>query len=107
MNTTVRVHLLGRDYLLRSQGDSTQVQAAAALVEKKLSELPDAISVDTRDRFMLALMNLAGEYLQAQGDNEVLTIELQKVKDEQTAEQAQSALTVQRLVDRIEEALDA
>lgn len=106
MNATVKVHLLGRDYMLRSQGDPAQVQAAAKLVEEKLSGLPDAVSIDTRDRFMLALLNLAGEFLQVQAAHEELKAELQDVKAEQAAAQTQRSEIESRLIAQIEEALD-
>ena len=45
MNATVKVHLHGRDYLLRRQGDPDLVQEAAHLVEEKLSGLPNPFTI--------------------------------------------------------------
>ena len=106
MNATVRVHLLGRDYLLRSQGDPEQVQAAAALVEEKLAGLSDKVSVDTRDRFMLAMLNLAGEYLQIETQNLEMTTELDELKNHLTVADRQCTARADRLIERIEDALD-
>lgn len=106
MNATVKIHLLGRDYMLRSQGDPAQIQAAAALVEEKLAGLSDAVSVDTRDRFMLAMLNLAGEYLQATEKSKALADELQSLTKRQAADSEQFERAGNRLIERIEAALD-
>lgn len=105
MSATVKVHLLGRDYLLRSQGDPDLVQEAAVLVEEKLSGLPKSVSVDTRDRYMLAMLNLAGEYLQEKHKNQEIEVERQ----EWLTNPAVDALSKSReaeLIERIENALN-
>lgn len=106
MNATVRVQLLGRDYLLRSQGDPERVREAALLVEEKLAGMAEALSVDTRDRFILALLNLAGEYLFERRRSQAVEeeLELLKARQDETDEQLRRAAG---LVERIEEALDA
>jgi cell division protein ZapA (FtsZ GTPase activity inhibitor) len=104
MSATVKVHLLGRDYQLRSQGDSDLIQEAASLVEEKLSGIPKSVSVDTRDRYMLALLNLAGEYLQEKRKNRALEVERRGWQDGlATAEQ--SKRDEAELIERIENAL--
>lgn len=105
MSATVKVHLLGRDYLLRSQGDPDLVQEAAVLVEEKLLGLPKSVSVDTRDRYMLAMLNLAGEYLQEKRKNQAAEVERQ----ERSSESAVDVLSKSReaeLIERIENALN-
>ncbi|MCF6179896.1 MAG: cell division protein ZapA [Geopsychrobacter sp.] len=106
MSESLRVRLAGRDYLLRAGGDPALVQAAAQLVEQKLAAVPTAHSADTRDRQMLAMLNLAGEYLQEkrkrqaleseQGQAEQLVVSLEQLTQDEAM-----------LVARIESALDA
>lgn len=106
MNATVRVQLLGRDYLLRSQGDPDRVQEAAALVEERLSGLAETMSVDTRDRFMLVMLNLAGEYLQEERKSQSLESELRRVKTDQAEADELISKVEAELVERIEDALN-
>lgn len=106
MSATVKVHLLGRDYLLRSQGAPDRVQEAAALVEEKLSGLTDSVSVDTRDRFILALLNLAGESLQERSDKQALEARIQILQNEKNSLEEQFVQLEKKLVERIEDALD-
>ena len=106
MSATVKVHLLGRDYLLRSQGDPDLVQEAAVLVEEKLSDLPRSVSVDTRDRYILAMLNLAGEYLQEKRKNQALNVEPQEQQDANLAAEEQSKRIEAQLIERIENALN-
>ncbi len=106
MNATVRVQLLGRDYLLRSQGDPARVQDAAALVESKLEGLTGTVSVDTRDRFMLAMLNLAGEYLQEKRRSQALDAELRALESGQAAKDEQLRRVEAGLIERIENALN-
>ena len=106
MSGTVKVQLLGRDYLLRSQGDPELVQEAATLVEEKLVGLPRTVSADTRDRYMLAMLNLAGEYLQEKRKNEAFEIERQNWQAANSAAAAQTKRTEAELIERIENALN-
>ncbi len=105
MSVTVKVNLLGRDYLLRSQGDPDLVQAAAVLVEEKLSGLPKSVSVDTRDRYMLAMLNLAGEYLQEKRKNQEIEVERQEWLTNPVVD-VQSKSREAELIERIENALN-
>lgn len=105
MNAPVNVHLLGRDYLLRIQGDPELVQEAAALVEEKVSGLPRSLSADTRDRYMLVMLNLAGEYLQEKRKNQALDAERQGYLGERVATDEQSNRIEAELIERIETAL--
>ena len=106
MNATVKVHLLGRDYMLRSQGDPDLVQEAALLVEEKLAGLPKSVSVDTRDRYMLAMLNLAGEYLQEKRKNAAIEVEQQGQQNAHLAKDEQSKSIEAELIERIENALN-
>lgn len=102
MNDSTRVRLRGRDYLLRSQGDPEQVRRATRLVEEKLAEQETAVAVDTHDRLMLAMLNLAGELLNERVQREKLSLELQQLR---TAWQGAEQDFVQRselLIARIE-----
>lgn len=105
MNATVRVKLLGRDYMLRSQGDPDRVQEAATLVEEKLAGLTESVSVDTRDRFMLVMLNLAGEYLQERRDRQSLECKLEILQTEQLNAEKQLKINEAELIERIENAL--
>ncbi len=106
MSATVKVHLLGRDYLLRSQGDPDLVQEAAILVEEKLSGLSRSVSVDTRDRYMLAMLNLAGEYLQEKRKNQAFEVERQGQQNTRLVDEQQLKKIEAELIERIENALD-
>jgi cell division protein ZapA (FtsZ GTPase activity inhibitor) len=106
MNATVRVHLLGRDYMLRSQGDPEHVQEAAALIEERLAGLTDSVSVDTRDRFMLGMLNLAGEYLQEKRRCQALETELKVQQDGQLTADNELKRAESGLIERIENALN-
>ena len=106
MSATVKVHLLGRDYLLRSQGDPDLVHAAAVLVEEKLAGIPESVSVDTRDRYMLALLNLAGEYLHEKHKNLALEVEKQGEQEDCFSADEQSKRLEAELIERIENALN-
>lgn len=64
MSHSVRVRVQGREYNLRSQQAPEQVQEIAAFVEKQLAEIARGGSVDSQDHLALALLNLAGQYLQ-------------------------------------------
>ncbi|NCO52668.1 MAG: cell division protein ZapA [Deltaproteobacteria bacterium] len=79
MKDSTRIRLRGRDYLLRSQGDPEQIQRATRLVEEKLAEQEAAIAVDTHDRFMLAMLNLAGDALRERSERESLALELEQL----------------------------
>lgn len=106
MSATVRVHLLGRDYLLRSQGDPEHVQEAAALIEGRLAGLSDSASVDTRDKFMLGMLNLAGEYLQEKRKSQTLEAELLSLQDGLSAAEKELQGAESELIERIENALN-
>ncbi len=106
MSATVKVNLLGKDYLLRSQGDPALVQEAAILVEDKLAGLPRTLSVDTRDRYMLAMLNLAGEYLQEKKRNQALEVAQQNRHNDDCAADEQSKVIEAELIERIENALN-
>lgn len=88
MSDTTLIRFRGRDYLLRSHGDPEQVQRATRLVEEKLAEQEAAVAVDTHDRFMLAMLNLAGDALRERREREKLSLELKQLRAAwQTSEQ--------------------
>lgn len=64
MSRTVQVKILGREYSLRSQESTEQVQRVADFVTDLLGETATGCTVDTRDLTVLTLLNLAGKYLQ-------------------------------------------
>lgn len=105
MNATVKVHLLGREYLLRSQGDPELVKSAAALVEEKLAGLPRSVSADTRDHYMLTMLNLAGDFLQAQRKNSELELLVQEQKNNSFHSSKDADSLRAALIERIENAL--
>ena len=64
MTPSVRIELLGREYVLRTQESEEQVRKVVTFVEARLEEMSAGTSVDTRDLTVLTLLNLAGQYLQ-------------------------------------------
>lgn len=106
MSETVKVHLLGRDYMLRSQGDPELVREAALLVEDKLLDVPTSVSVDTRDRYILAMLNMAGEYLQEKRKNQTVESERQGQQSMSAAAEDQMKNRDAELIARIENALN-
>jgi cell division protein ZapA (FtsZ GTPase activity inhibitor) len=106
MSATVKVHLMGRDYLLRSQGNPDLVKEAAVLVEEKLADLPQTLSVDTRDRYILALLNLAGDFLQEKRKNYAVELECRELKAFCQGGSEQTKKMEAALIERIENALD-
>jgi hypothetical protein len=101
----VKVHLLGRDYLLRSSGDPEMLQEAALLVEEKFACVPTTTSVDTRDRQMLAMLNLAGEYLQEKRRRIALEAEQKELLEQNALTDRQKSKRENALISRIEDAL--
>jgi len=79
LSSSIRVTILGREYTLRSQGDTDQVERVVSFVETRLADMNPGKNVDTRDLTVLTLLNLAGQYLQlldetqaAQGEDQRL-----------------------------------
>lgn len=65
MKQTVQVTLLGQHYSLRSDASPEEVQRVAAFVNQKLAEVAGSrTAVNPLDQALLALMNIAGDYLQ-------------------------------------------
>ena len=64
MSSSIRVSILGREYTLRSQGSSEEIERVVSFVESRLSKMQAVKSVDTRDVTVLTLLNVAGQYLQ-------------------------------------------
>ena len=68
MSHNVQIELLGRKYTLRSQESENQVYRVVRFVEERLAEMSGGKSVDTQDLTALALLNLAGQYLQLEDE---------------------------------------
>ncbi|MBN1958561.1 MAG: cell division protein ZapA [Desulfuromonadales bacterium] len=89
MSSNIHIKIQGREYSLRSHQSEKQTQRVVSFVEQKLAETADGLAVDTRDLTVLTLLNLAGQYLQLQDD--------QELKEE---------VRLQSLIDRVERAVD-
>jgi cell division protein ZapA (FtsZ GTPase activity inhibitor) len=105
VNETVKVQLFGREYLLRSSGDAELLANAALLVEEKLGQVSTTISVDTRDRQMLAMLNLAGDYLQEKRKCLALKAEVETLQAQMGFTDEQACRLEDDLIARIEAAL--
>jgi len=104
MSETLKVHLAGREYQLRRGGDTQLVLDAARLVEERLANIPASLSADTRDRQMLALLDLAGEYLKEQRLRQTVETQLNCTQEQvETLEQLKQREAA--LAGRIESAL--
>jgi len=64
LSHSVRVRIQGREYHLRSQQESDQVQKVVDFIDGQLAEISQVGSVDSQDALALTLLNLAGQYLQ-------------------------------------------
>ena len=70
MSPSFQVRIQGREYTLRSHETQEQIQRVVDFVEEKLAETAQGRRVDTRDLTVLALLNLAGLYLQLLDEKE-------------------------------------
>jgi len=62
---TVQVTILGQQYSVRSDDDPEKVARVADFVNRRLTDLASrAPTADTHQVTVLALLNLAGEYLE-------------------------------------------
>ncbi|GAB4181332.1 MAG: hypothetical protein Tsb0017_23070 [Geothermobacteraceae bacterium] len=65
MKQTVQVTILGQQYSVRSDDDPEKVARVADFVNRRLTDLASrAPTADTHQVTVLALLNLAGEYLE-------------------------------------------
>jgi len=63
---TVRVNILDREYLVRSQDSADDVRRIAEYVDRVAGEIRDAAEgLSERQTAILAAMHIAGEYFQA------------------------------------------
>lgn len=68
MKQTVQVTIMGQQYSVRSDDDPEKVARVADFVNRRLTELASrAPTADTHQITVLALLNLAGEYLEQTG----------------------------------------
>ena len=92
LNSSIRVTILGREYTLRSHGSSDQIDRVVRFVEDRLAEMEAVKSVDTRDITVLALLNVAGQYL--------------RLLDQQKECDSQQDDRLNRLVSKVERVID-
>ncbi len=65
MKQTVQVTIMGQQYSVRSDDDPQKVERVADFVNRRLTELASrAPTADTHQITVLALLNLAGDYLE-------------------------------------------
>jgi len=63
----VEVNICGHEYVIRSSRSEAEVQRVAAFVDKKVSDvIASGATVDSLHATVLALMNVAGTYLDLQ-----------------------------------------
>lgn len=90
MKHSVQVTILGQQYHVRSDLPPVEVRRVADFVNEKMAEVADGQKVaDTLNAAVLALMNVAAAYLQADGGHR------QETEDERR---------LNRLLDRLEAA---
>jgi len=68
-NNSVTVHILGREYRLKSTTPPDQMQRAAAYVDRKMRELSAAGLTSREAASVMAALQLADELLKAQDEN--------------------------------------
>ncbi|PLX95260.1 MAG: hypothetical protein C0621_04135 [Desulfuromonas sp.] len=77
MSSTLRIRIQGREYSLLTQQSEEETQRVVVFVEQLLAETAASRSVDTRDLTVLALLNLAGQFLRLQEEHEQKAAELE------------------------------
>ncbi len=64
MKHAVQVTILGQQYTVRTEASAEEVRRVADFVNQKIAEVAANKAVDTLNTAVLALMNVAGAYLQ-------------------------------------------
>ena len=90
MKQVAQVKILGHQYTFKSDTDPKQIEQVAEFVNRRIDEvLSSGYTADTLSAAVLALMNVAGEYLQLRDGNEA--VEMQQ--------------RIEKLLDRLDEAM--
>lgn len=89
MKQVAQVEILGQRYSFRSDTDPKEIEQVAAFVNSRIDEVfSSGRTADSLSAAILALMNVAGEYLQLKDGNEAVEAEqrleelLQKLESE-------------------------
>ena len=78
MERTVRVRILDREYLIRSDGDEAQVQEIAAFVDRRFREIRERTEgLSDKKSAILVAFHIAGEYFQLLEERDRLVREIQ------------------------------
>lgn len=93
MKKTVQVTLCGQQFTVKSDADPQEVFKVAAFVNRKINDVAaSGKMVDTLHASMLALLNVAGDYL--------------RLKEEQQGEDRAVGERLTLLLERLDAALD-
>ena len=77
MKQVAQVKILGHQYTFKSNTDPKKIEQVAEFVNNRIEEvLSSGYSADTLGAAVLALMNVAGEYLQLRDGNEAVEMQL-------------------------------
>jgi cell division protein ZapA len=69
LKRTVPVTILGQQYVVRSEASPEDVQRVAAFVNERIDEVAASARVaDSLQTVVLALLNIAGAYLEIRGE---------------------------------------
>lgn len=76
MKQVAQVTILGQQYTFKSDTDPKAIEDVADFVNRRIDEvISSGYTADTLSAAVLALMNVAGEYLQLRDGNEAVIIE--------------------------------
>jgi len=77
LKQVAQVKILGHQYTFKSNTDPKKIEQVAEFVNNRIEEvLSSGYSADTLGAAVLALMNVAGEYLQLRDGNEAVEMQL-------------------------------
>ena len=81
MKQVAQVEILGQQYTFKSDTDPQEIEKVAEFVNSRIDEvLSSGYTADTLGAAVLALMNVAGEYLQLRDGNEAVEMQQQLEK---------------------------
>ena len=76
MKQVAQVTILGQQYTFRTDADPKAIEQVADFVNSRIDEvISSGYSADTLGAAVLALMNVAGEYLQLRDGNEAVLMQ--------------------------------
>ncbi|MBW1645095.1 MAG: cell division protein ZapA [Deltaproteobacteria bacterium] len=79
---SVTVDIKGQQYTIKTDVDEEHVLSVARLVNEQLSKIEQKmLTVSTVNLMVLALMNVASDYLQARNELEALTDRLEQLNN--------------------------